>query len=274
MMSQFLGLMLDACDMSLVLVMAPNPGQEFCVTKRQFGMAVRRNCVRLFHYDGGPTDWLSDLWRLADRIGRCLLLVMTIAGVGVMSLLGGFLPTYAQEGVWAYGVFCILRLYLGIFFGGEYAPHLRRIRSPEEAWAIGGFDSIRPCSNWRGASSPCIFASASRPAVALWVLDLDIPQALCWERGSFGYILGGAIRGVYTSTGLLPKSVNMSRRQNRLDFDCAFARSAEEADRRKEGERSAQDDSQQKVNAVRRAEARRFHLQKDNNCARRPYSWL
>ena len=48
MMSQFLGLMLDAYDMALVLVMAPNPGQEFFVTRRQFGMAVHRNCVRLF----------------------------------------------------------------------------------------------------------------------------------------------------------------------------------------------------------------------------------
>ena len=59
--------------------------------------------------------------RYADKIGRRFLLVLTIGGVGVMSLLGGFLPTYAQIGVWSYVIFCSLRLCMGVFFGGEYA---------------------------------------------------------------------------------------------------------------------------------------------------------
>src|ERR1700691_2863999 len=57
----------------------------------------------------------------ADKIGRRFLLVLTIGGVGLMSLLGGFLPNYAQVGVWSYVIFCSLRLLMGIFFGGEYA---------------------------------------------------------------------------------------------------------------------------------------------------------
>jgi len=57
----------------------------------------------------------------ADKIGRRFLLVLTIGGVGVMSLIAGFLPTYAQVGVWSYVIFCVLRFFMGCFFGGEYA---------------------------------------------------------------------------------------------------------------------------------------------------------
>jgi MFS family permease len=57
----------------------------------------------------------------ADKIGRRWLLIFTIAGVGIMSLLAGFLPTYAQAGGWAYLIFSILRFMMGCFFGGEYA---------------------------------------------------------------------------------------------------------------------------------------------------------
>jgi MFS family permease len=67
---------------------------------------------------------------------------MTIGGVGVMSLLGGFLPTYAQVGVWAYVIFCVLRLSMGVFFGGEYAVgHTFAIEyAPQnKRGAIGGF---------------------------------------------------------------------------------------------------------------------------------------
>ena len=59
--------------------------------------------------------------RYADKIGRRFLLIFTIAGVGVMSLLSGFLPTYAQVGVTAYVLYCVLRFFMGCFFGGEYA---------------------------------------------------------------------------------------------------------------------------------------------------------
>jgi len=57
----------------------------------------------------------------ADKIGRRWLLIFTIGGVGIMSFLAGFLPTYAQAGGWAYLIFSILRFVMGCFFGGEYA---------------------------------------------------------------------------------------------------------------------------------------------------------
>jgi MHS family proline/betaine transporter-like MFS transporter len=121
MFSQFLGFMLDAYDMALVLVMAPILVKIFAsgrgseawqyitiVLTYSITMAARPVGSALFgHY--------------ADKIGRQLLLVITIAGVGVMSLMAAFLPTYASAGVWSYVLFCLIRLVMGCFFGGEYA---------------------------------------------------------------------------------------------------------------------------------------------------------
>ena len=84
-------------------------------------MAVHRNCLDLFHYDAVRPIGSAIFGRYADRIGRRFLLVMTIAGVGVMSLLGGFSQRTCRWGVWAYVIFCALRLCMGIFFGDEYA---------------------------------------------------------------------------------------------------------------------------------------------------------
>ncbi|MBF0530526.1 MAG: MFS transporter, partial [Deltaproteobacteria bacterium] len=121
MISQFLGFMLDAYDMALVLIMAPILTKLFApptgseawqylsiVILYSITMAARPVGSAIFgHY--------------ADKIGRRLLLVITIAGVGLMSVLSAFLPTQASAGVWAYVIFSILRFILGCFFGGEYA---------------------------------------------------------------------------------------------------------------------------------------------------------
>ena len=118
MLSQFLGFMLDAYDMGLVLVMAPILVKIFVSPK---GSAAWQYIVIVFTYSitmAARPIGSAIFGRYADRMGRRFLLVMTIGGVGVMSLLGGFLPTYAQVGVWAYVIFCLLRLCMGIFFGG------------------------------------------------------------------------------------------------------------------------------------------------------------
>jgi MFS family permease len=121
MVSQFLGFGLDAYDMAMVVVMAPiltklfvspSGSQAWQITKvlllYSITMAARPVGSAFFgHY--------------ADKIGRRWLLIFTIAGVGVMSLLAGFLPTYAAAGSMAYLLFSLLRFFMGCFFGGEYA---------------------------------------------------------------------------------------------------------------------------------------------------------
>ena len=121
MISQFLGFMLDAYDMALVLIMAPILVKVFISPK---GSAAWQYIVIVFTYSitmAARPIGSAIFGRYADKIGRQFLLVFTIGGVGLMSLLGGFLPTYAQIGVWSYVIFCSLRLVMGIFFGGEYA---------------------------------------------------------------------------------------------------------------------------------------------------------
>jgi MFS family permease len=142
MLSQFLGFGLDAYDMAMVLVMAPILGKVFVSPK---GSAAWQYITVVFFYSitmAARPVGSAFFGHYADKIGRRMLLVFTISGVGVMSLLAGFLPTYAQIGAWAYLLFCILRFVMGCFFGGEYAVgHGFAIEHAPQAkrGMIGGF---------------------------------------------------------------------------------------------------------------------------------------
>ncbi len=121
MLTQFLGFMLDAYDMALVLILAPILVKVFASPK---GSAAWQYITIVFTYSitmAARPIGAAFFGQFADKIGRRLLLVLTIGGVGVMSVLGGLLPTYQQIGVWSYVLFCCLRFFMGCFFGGEYA---------------------------------------------------------------------------------------------------------------------------------------------------------
>ena len=121
MASQFLGFMLDAYDMALVIVMAPILVKIFASPKGseawQYITIVLTYSITMAARPVGSAIF----GHYADKVGRRFLLVLTIAGVGVMSFVSGFLPSYAQAGVWSYILFCLLRFFMGCFFGGEYA---------------------------------------------------------------------------------------------------------------------------------------------------------
>jgi len=142
MLSQFLGFMLDAYDMALVLILAPILVKVFASPK---GSAAWQYITIVFTYSitmAARPVGSAIFGQFADKIGRRMLLVITIGGVGVMSVLGGLLPTYQQIGVWAYVVFCVLRFMMGCFFGGEYAiGHTFAIEHApaRKRGAVGGF---------------------------------------------------------------------------------------------------------------------------------------
>ncbi len=140
--SQFLGFMLDAYDMALVLVMAPTLVRVFSSPK---GSEAWRYITIVLTYSitmAARPVGSAIFGHFADKLGRRLLLIITIGGVGLISFASAFLPTYAQVGSLAYVLFCVLRFVMGCFFGGEYAVgHTFAIEHAprERRGAIGGF---------------------------------------------------------------------------------------------------------------------------------------
>jgi MFS family permease len=142
MLSQFLGFGLDAYDMAMVVVLAPILTKLFIAPGGSLAWQYTKVLLLYSITMAARPVGSAFFGHYADKIGRRWLLVFTIAGVGFMSLLAGFLPTYAQVGGWAYLAFSVLRFLMGCFFGGEYAVgHTFAIEfaPPHRRGAIAGF---------------------------------------------------------------------------------------------------------------------------------------
>jgi len=55
-----------------------------------------------------------------DKIGRKPLLILTLMIMGISTMLIALVPTYAQVGIWAPIILCLLRMGQGIGLGGEW----------------------------------------------------------------------------------------------------------------------------------------------------------
>ena|SRR5215469_825336 len=133
-------------------------------------MAVHRNCLDLFHYDGGAADRLSNFWSLRGPHWQTLSAGDDYRRRGRDVTSGRTFPTYAQVGVCAYVIFCTLRLCMGIFFGDEYAVgHTFAIgyAPKKKRRAIGRF--IQPGFPLGYVSASLVFAVSSLTSrEAMW----------------------------------------------------------------------------------------------------------
>lgn len=58
--------------------------------------------------------------RVGDMVGRKYAFLVTLLLMGGATTLIGFLPTYAQVGIWAPGILLVIRIIQGLALGGEY----------------------------------------------------------------------------------------------------------------------------------------------------------
>lgn len=120
MWSQFLGFGMDAYDMAMVIVLSPilqkifapptlSPVGQFLSVALLYAATMAARPV------GGAV-----FGHFADKLGRRLLLVITIGGVGVMSVACALVPSPETIGLpAAYAIFMAMRFVMGCFFGGE-----------------------------------------------------------------------------------------------------------------------------------------------------------
>ena len=121
MISQFLGFGMDSYDMGLVIVLAPVLTHVFTAPT---GSLAWQYVTILLTYSitmAARPFGSAFFGHYADKFGRRRIFLMTMAGVGIVTAITAFLPTYAEIGVWAWVLFAILRFVMGFMFGGEYA---------------------------------------------------------------------------------------------------------------------------------------------------------
>jgi MFS family permease len=83
--------------------------------------------------------------RLADRVGRRRVTLLSVAGCAATTGVIAVLPGHAQLGLWAVGLMILLRFVDGVFLGGEYTgaiPLAMEIAPPGRRGLYGSLVSI------------------------------------------------------------------------------------------------------------------------------------
>jgi len=118
--SQFTGFLLDSYDLTMILTIAPAiakvllpPSNPFFAS---FTVIFSYTLTILFRPLGSAI-----FGNLGDKIGRRNDLIITVAGLGIVSALTSALPTYAEVGILSFILFLLVRVGVGIFAGGEYS---------------------------------------------------------------------------------------------------------------------------------------------------------
>lgn len=134
---------------------------------------------------------------IADRIGRRMASIYSVAGFSVITLLIGLIPGYAQIGIASYLLLVVLRFLDGICLGGGYTgahPLALESSNKEHRGLVGGFLMSGFCLAYVAINLVAIATFAVFP------LDgLDSPYAEWGWRIPFmiGAVLGGVLALYY-----------------------------------------------------------------------------
>ncbi len=113
------GSLLEWYDYTLYGFMAPIFGKLFFPGIDPLAQLLATFGTFAIAYLGRPFgSFIFGHW--ADKIGRKPILIFSIALMGLMTTALGFLPTYAQVGIWAPMGLLAVRVLQGLSVGGEY----------------------------------------------------------------------------------------------------------------------------------------------------------
>ena len=130
-----LGNVLEWFDFALYGYLAPYIGPLFFPSHDRVASTIAAFTVFAIGYLARPLGALVLGW-VGDRVGRRVMLVLSITILGASSCSIGLLPTYESIGIFAPGLLVLMRLAQGFSLGGEYtgsmayasevSPHGRR----------------------------------------------------------------------------------------------------------------------------------------------------
>lgn len=152
------------------------------------------------------------LGHLGDRMGRKVVLILTLMFMGGATTLVGCLPSYESIGVWAPILLVVLRLIQGFGAGGEYAGAVVLSVEHAEKGSRGA----------AGAWAPLGFAAATLMANAVFFFFLSImpePQFQAWGwripflLGSVCLLVGYLIRRHIEEPPAFEKAVEQAKTQ-------------------------------------------------------------
>jgi len=120
-LSQFLGVLTEYYDISII-------GATLPILTKVFLPPQMPPLISAFYVVAGlAVSYISRpigavIWgHYSDRVGRRVLMIASMAGMAVVTALISGLPTYAQAGFLGITLLIVIRILVGIFYGGEKA---------------------------------------------------------------------------------------------------------------------------------------------------------
>lgn len=144
------------------------------------------------------------LGHVGDRLGRQTVLIASVVLMGVATTAIGFLPTYAEIGIWAPILLLVIRLFQGFSVGGEFTGSVSYLieTAPRHRRGIAGsFANIGSTGGYllaAGLAAGTVMLSAGHPEYP-WIWRLP------FIGGGLLAVLAYWVRSRITRTGYEPE---------------------------------------------------------------------